>query len=209
MAPPEPPSPITSGDIGNAEAQLRLGRAGDGLGLAALFRLDARIGAGGVDEGDHRQPEAVGHLHQAHGLAIALGPGHAEIVPDAGLGVVALFLAHDADGLAAEAPEAADDGLVLGELAVAGERREFGDEAGAVIDEMRPLGMARDEGLLPGRELGIELLEGVGGLDLQARDVVGDGDGVPVLTERPKLLDLGFKLGDGLFEIEITAHQTL
>ena len=83
--------------------------------------------------------EAVGQLHQAHGLAVALGPGHAEIVPDAGLGVGALLLAHHADRLAAEAAEAADDGLVLAELAVAGERRELGDQPGAVVDEMRPL----------------------------------------------------------------------
>ena len=69
--------------------------------------------------------EPVGHLHQAHGLAVALGRGHAEIVPDAGFGVVALFLADDADRLAAEAAEAAHDGLVLGEFAVAGEGREI------------------------------------------------------------------------------------
>ena len=37
-------------------------------------------------------------------------------------------------GRAAEAAEAADDGLVLAELAVAGERRELGDQALAVVD---------------------------------------------------------------------------
>ena len=130
-------------------------------------------------------------------------------MPDAGVGVVALLLAHHADRLAAEAAEAADDGLVLGEFAVAGERGELGDQPGAVIDEMRPLGMAGHKGLLPGRQLAIEILQGLGGLGLQTGDVVGNGDGVTVLTERPKLLDLGFQLRDGLFEIEITAHQTL
>ena len=66
-------------------------------------------------------------------LAVALGPRHAEIVPDAGLGVGALLLADDADRLAAEAAEAADDGLVLAEFAVAGERREILDQPGAVV----------------------------------------------------------------------------
>ena len=42
--------------------------------------------------------------------------------------LVALLLAEHADRLAAKAAEAADDRLVLGELAVAGERRELGDE---------------------------------------------------------------------------------
>ena len=42
----------------------------------------SRIGAGGVDEGQDRQFEAVGEFHQAHRLAVALGPRHAEIVPD-------------------------------------------------------------------------------------------------------------------------------
>ena len=45
------------------------------------------------------------------------------------LGVGALFLADDGDRLAAEAGEAADDGVVLAESAVAGERREFGEQA--------------------------------------------------------------------------------
>ena len=44
------------------------------------------------------------------------------------LGGGALLLADHADALAAEAAEAADQRLVLAELAVAGQRREFGDQ---------------------------------------------------------------------------------
>ena len=62
-------------------------------------------------------------------------------------------------GLAAEAAEAADDGLVLAEGAVAGQRRELLDQRGAVVLEMRPLRMARHQRLLPGRQRGIEVLQ--------------------------------------------------
>ncbi len=133
MAPPEPPSPMITATFGTPRDKLRLGRARDGLGLAALLRLDARIGAGRVDEGEDGKLEAVGKLHEADRLAVALGPGHAEIVADAGLRRGALLLAEDADRLAPKAAEAADDGLVLGKFAVAGERREILDQPGAVV----------------------------------------------------------------------------
>ena len=42
-----------------------------------------QIGAGGVDQSNDRQAEPVGEAHQALRLAVALGPGHAEIVDDA------------------------------------------------------------------------------------------------------------------------------
>ena len=130
-------------------------------------------------------------------------------MPDAGFGVVALFLPQHAYGGAPETSEAADDGFILGEFAVARQRGEIGDQAGAVIDEMRPLRMARHKGLLPRRELAVEIPQRLRGLCLKARDVVGNRDGVPVFTEGAKLFDLGFKFGDGLFEIEVAAHQTL
>ena len=128
IAPPEPPSPMITATLGTPSAEAGFGRAGDRLGLAALLGIDAGIGAGGVDERDDRQLEAVGEFHEPHRLAVALRPRHAEIVPEPALGVGALFLAEDADRLAAEAAEAADDRLVVAEFAVAGERRELGDE---------------------------------------------------------------------------------
>ena len=51
------------------------------------------------------------------------------------LSVVGAFLvAEDADGLAAEAAEAADDGGVVAVFAVAGERQEIGDQRADVIE---------------------------------------------------------------------------
>ena len=101
------------------------------------------------------RPEAVGQLHQPDRLAIALGPGHAEIVPETARRVVAFLVADDHDPAPAEPAEAADDRAVVGEIAVAGERHEILDQARDIILEMRPLRMAGDLRLLPGRKLGI------------------------------------------------------
>src|SRR5208282_718520 len=128
----------------------------DRLGLAALLGVDARKGAGRVDERDHRQAEAVGELHEPHRLAVALRPRHAEIVPEAALGVGALLLADDAHRLALEPAEPADDRLVLAEIAVASQRREFRDEAFEIIRAARPFLLPGDLGLLPRRQAGVE-----------------------------------------------------
>ncbi len=111
-----------------------------------------------------------------------------------------------ADGLAAEAAEAADDGRVLAELAVAGERNEIGDQAGDVVEAMRPLRMARHLRFLPGRELGIEFLERGRCLRLEPADLVADGDRVVALAHGAQFLDLGLQFGHRFFEVEIAAH---
>ena len=101
-APPEPPSPMTVAISGTPRRRQRLGRAGDSLGLAALLRADAGIGAGGIDQGDDRQLEALGQVHQADRLAVAFRLRHAEVVLDAAFRVVALLVPDDHDRAAAE-----------------------------------------------------------------------------------------------------------
>jgi len=97
----------------HAQFEPGLRGARDGFGLSALFRGDAGIGAGGIDQRDHRQSETVGHVEQALGLAIALGHCGAEIVLHARCGVVAFLLAHHSDGASAEAAKARDHGAIL------------------------------------------------------------------------------------------------
>ena len=195
------------GDQRHAERQAAVGRAGDGLGLAALLRADAGVGAGGVDQREHRQAESVGEVHQPHGLAIALRLRHAEVVLDAALGVGALLVADHHHRAAAEAAEPAHDGRVLGEVAVAGQRREILDQRIDVVEAMRPVGMARDLRLLPGRELGIGVDERLMRLLLQLRRPLRRWrrNRRPPL-ERPELGDLALELGDRLLEIEIGAN---
>src|SRR5262249_10884620 len=154
----------------------------------------------------HRNAEAVGHLHQPFGLAVAFGPRHAEIVLEAAFGRRALLVPDDADALAAEAAEAADDRAVVTVLAVAGERDEIGDQSRDIVEAVRSLGMAGDLGLLPGRELGIEILERLRRLRLQAGDLLADGGRAVACLERAQLIGLALELGHRLFEIEIAAH---
>ena len=107
-------------------------------------------------------------MHQALGLAVPLRPGHAEIVLEAAVGRGTLLVPEHADALTTEAAEAADDGRVLAVFAVAGQRHEVGDQTRHIVQAVGALGVAGDLGLLPGRELGIKILERLRGLGLEA-----------------------------------------
>ena len=72
---------------------------------------------------------------------------------------------------------------------------------------MRPLRVAGHLCLLPRRQAGIELLERLPGLDLNAVDLLADGNGVAAGLQRAHFFHFGLKLGHGLFEIEIRAHH--
>src|SRR5262249_38793912 len=107
---------------------------------------------------------------------------------------------------AAKTPKPADDGGVLGEFAVAGERREILEKLAGIVDEVRPVGMARHLGLLPGRQLGIDVREGLARAGLESADLVIDADRIAFAAEGPQLLDFALEIGDRLFEIEVDAH---
>ena len=107
---------------------------------------------------------------------------------------------------AAEAADAGDDRRVLGEFPVAGERGEILDQPLGVVDEMRPVRVAGDLRLLPGREPGVDVGKRLVGPRFQAVDLLVDGDGVTLVAERLELLDLALEVGNRLFEVEIGAH---
>ena len=86
-----------------------------------------------IDERDDRQPDALGELHDAHRLAVALGVRHAEVAPDVLVGVGALLLADDDDPPAADARETRDDRRVVAEQPVAVQLEEL---VGHGIDEL-------------------------------------------------------------------------
>ena len=110
-------------------------------------------------------------------------------------------MADDHAGLAVEAGEAADDGLVIAKIAVAMQLFEVREHMFHVIKGIRPLGMTRDEGDLPRRELAVDVLGQGLALDFQAADLFRDIHRRIVLDEA-QLLDLGFQLGHRLFEFE-------
>ena len=110
---------------------------------------------------------------------------------------------------AAETAEPGDHRLVLAIEPVAGKRRELVDQMADVIGEMRPVLMARDQRLLPRRQLGIGIPDQRLGLGLEPRDIGVDVHGRIVGGELAQLDDLAFQFGNRLFEIEIGVHLVL
>ena len=193
-------------DHRHPHAETGLDAARDGLGLAALLGLHAGMSARRVDQRQHRHLEALREPEQPRRLAIALRVGHAEVVRDPALGIGALLLADHHDGVAAEAPEPADDGTVLTEGAVPRERQEVGDEARNVVGAMGPKLMAGDLRLLPGGEAAVGLPEQTVDLALEAGNLVEHVDAA-VIAEMAQLLELALDLRDRLLKIEIACHR--
>ena len=108
---------------------------------------------------DDRQAELLGQLHAAQGLAVALGVGQAEVALDLFLGVAALVVADEHDLVPAEAGQAALDGGVVAEVAVAVQLAELAADQLDVVLEQRPLRVAGDLHRLPGAEVVVGLAE--------------------------------------------------
>src|SRR6476646_5946643 len=155
MAPPEMPSPVMIATLCTPSAR-----------PASVERA--------IDDRQHGNAESVSHFHQPNRRAIALGTRHPEIMFDAGFGGGAFFLADHADALAAEAAEATHQRCVLAELAIARERREFGDQSIDKIGEVRPLRMARHQRFLPWRQIGVEIVQRLRRLLLDPRNLLAD-----------------------------------
>eukprot|EP00042_Codosiga_hollandica_P001261 m.925518 g.925518 ORF g.925518 m.925518 type:complete len:419 (-) comp132159_c0_seq1:150-1406(-) len=196
------------GDDGHLELRHLEDVAADGLALAAFFGTDARVGAHGVDESEDGQPELLGHLHQAQCLAIALGAGHAEVAQRALLGVAAALVADDHAGLAVEARNAANDGRVIREMAVAVQFLELGEDFRAVVQRLRPLRVAGDLIDLPRRHARVDLFGQLLAFLGEAVDLFRDVDGRLAL-HIAQFFDLGFEFSDRLLEFEevFFAHQ--
>ena len=95
----------------------------------------------------------LGHAHQPDRFAIALGTRVAEVPVDLRLRVAALVVADDHHRLALVAGGARDDGVIVGEAAVAVQLDEIGEEPLDVVEHVGPAGMARHQHALPGRQL--------------------------------------------------------
>src|SRR5688572_28641309 len=115
-------------------------------------------------------------------------------------------MADDGDGTAAKPPKAGDDGAVIAVEPIPRERGEFGDQLRDIVGEVRPGRMPRHQRLLPRRQTGIGLADKLIDLRLQTLDLVVDGNGLPLRAQLPKIFDLAFQFGDGLFEVEENIH---
>src|SRR5260370_29006008 len=112
---------------------------------------------------------------------------------------------YDADALATETSEAADDGHVLTKSAVPRQRNEIGNQGRDIIEAMGTLRMASDLGFLPGRELRVQLLERLCRFVLQAGDLFADPGRTVLALPPPPLRPLGLRFLPRLFRIDMTA----
>ena len=95
------------------------------------------MGSGNVDEGDDRQAESFGELHEPDGLAIALWVRHPEVAPDVLVGVGALLLADDGNAADHRAGPAPHDGGVVAEQPVP---VQFDEVVGHLVENSRVRG---------------------------------------------------------------------
>src|SRR5690554_7351924 len=101
------------GDDGGFQARHHCQVKGDGLTLATLLGTDARIGARGIDKGQDRHLETLGHFHQAQGLAVTFRARHAEVTLDLVTHFAAFLVTDHHYGLVVQASSAANDGQVI------------------------------------------------------------------------------------------------
>ena len=127
---------------------------------------------------------------------------------DAAVGVAALFVADDRHRLPSETAQTANNGAVLGKGAVAGQRREIGDQGVDIVARMGPVGVAGDLHALPRREFAVGLAQHALGLSLQLADLIGNVE-LLAIGEVAQLFDLAFQLGDRFFKVEKVAHGAL
>ena len=116
-------------------------------------------------------------------------------------------MAYDADAVATEASEAADDRDVLTESAVPRKRNEIGNQGPDIVEAMGTLRMPSDLGFLPGSELRVQFFERLGRFGLKPGDLFADRGRTVSAFQRSQFRDLGLELRHGLFEIEIAAHR--
>ena len=173
----------------------------DGFGLVALFRTDAGIGSGRIDEGQYGQAEFFRQMHQAQGFAVAFGARHAEVAADFFFGVAAFLVADDDDALAVKPRQTADDGVIVGIVAVAVQFLEIGTERGDVVQSIGTLRMAGNLGNLCRRELGIDGFGQLVAFFLQAFDFIADVHGGFALDET-QFFDFFGQFGNRLLEIK-------
>ena len=191
-----PALPDDDVDDGGAEPGDDLEVVGDGLGLAPFLGADPGIGPRRVDEGDDRETVLFGHLHDAQGLAVALGVGLAEVPFDAGPGGPTLLVANERDGPAFVEGQAGHDGRIVPEPPVAMHLHEIREQVREIVQRIRPLGVAGELDDVDGRQLRGDLRPLL--LDLEAES------GDPLLLRRVVALlesvDLLLELDDGLFQ---------
>ncbi len=100
----------------------------------------------------------------------------------------------------------ADERAVVAEETVAVQLDEALGERLDVVEGVGPLGMARDLDALPAREPAVDRRPERLDPRLERRDLVREVDRTVFGLEPPKLGELGFEVGEGLFKVEQASH---
>ena len=143
--------PDHGGDDGNAQRRHFIEVAADRFGLTALFGADPGIGPRGVDESDDGEVELFGELHEAKGLAVDFGAGHAEIAAGALAKAAALLMSDHDDVHVGQTGETAHDRLVVRVGAVAVEFVKVREDRLDVVERIGAVRVAGHLRNLPGR----------------------------------------------------------
>ena len=128
---------------GHGQARHLAKIARDGFGLAALFGIDSRIGAGRIDKRKNGPAEFCGQLHHAQRLAIAFRLRLAEIQRHALFGVSALLLADQHHRASVISREAGDHRGIVAIGAVAMQFMKIFEQDAHIIHHVGTLRMAR------------------------------------------------------------------
>jgi len=171
------------------------------------FSGDTRVGARGVDEGQDRHLEALGHFHQAASLAVAFGTRHAEVATDFLTHFTAFLVTDHHHWLVVQASDTAHNGGVVGEVTVAVQFIELGEDVLDVVQGVRTARVAGQTRDLPAGQLAEDVFGKRAALVLQASDFIADIQRI-VIADQAQLFDLGLQVSDRLFEIKkIRVHK--
>ena len=121
----------------------------DGFGLAALFGMNAGIGAVGIDQRKNGSPKFFRNPHDAQRLAIALGMWRAEVSMHALLHVAAFLRADNKHFIAVKAGHSANNGRIVSKGAITVDFTPVRKETVNVVECLGTLWMPRQFSLLP------------------------------------------------------------
>ena len=163
-------------------------------------------GAGGVDQGDNRQAKTVGQIHQTNGFAIAFRPRHTKIASNAGLGIVAFFMANNHNRTVSQTSQPAHDGMIVSKISIPGQRSVFLEQLLNIVFTVGPIWMACHLTFAPRGELRIKLIEHSMRFLVER---LGLGFNVHILivtAHRAQLFSLAFDFRQRALKFKIVGH---
>src|SRR5213080_210805 len=168
---------------------------GDRFALPAFFRIDPRVRALCVDEAENRPRELRRELHYAQGFAITLRLRLAKVSREPLLGVASFLMADHRHGPTMVFRKPSNNGLIVGEAAIAMQLHEVGEKIIDKVQRIRTLLVPRDLRALPGPQMDVKLPSQLG--DLLA-DAFQLGVRFSVARQAPQFLDVFLEMLDHL-----------